>query len=149
MKAITIHQPWATLIALSEKRFETRGWATKYRGDLAIHAGKHIDRAACEIPGIASALRRHGYHTPDDLPTGSIVAVTNLKDCHESIFDYGTRAILNNNRVVTGLEYFAGNYEKGRYAWQLDDLIQLDEPIPAKGQQGLWNWGGERDASRA
>ncbi|WP_409175497.1 hypothetical protein [Brevibacillus fortis] len=32
MKAITIHQPFATLIALGEKRFETRGWATRYRG---------------------------------------------------------------------------------------------------------------------
>ncbi len=28
MKAITIHQPWATLIALGEKRFETRSWGT-------------------------------------------------------------------------------------------------------------------------
>ncbi|WP_342351939.1 ASCH domain-containing protein [Lysinibacillus boronitolerans] len=30
MKAITIKQPWATLIALGEKRFETRSWQTKY-----------------------------------------------------------------------------------------------------------------------
>jgi hypothetical protein len=39
MKAITIIQPWATLIALGEKKFETRSWTTKYRGPLAIHAG--------------------------------------------------------------------------------------------------------------
>ena len=40
MKAITIIQPWATLIALGEKQFETRSWFTKHRGELAIHAGK-------------------------------------------------------------------------------------------------------------
>ncbi|WP_309145170.1 ASCH domain-containing protein, partial [Brevibacillus sp. HB2.2] len=40
MKAITIHQSWATLIALGEKRFETRGWSTNHRGPIAIHAAK-------------------------------------------------------------------------------------------------------------
>jgi hypothetical protein len=37
MKVITIIQPWATLIAINEKRFETRSWATKYRGPLATN----------------------------------------------------------------------------------------------------------------
>ena len=32
MKAVTVRQPWATLIALGMKRFETRSWQTKYRG---------------------------------------------------------------------------------------------------------------------
>ncbi|KQO04623.1 hypothetical protein ASF12_13925 [Paenibacillus sp. Leaf72] len=39
MKAITIIQPWATLIAIGAKQYETRGWSTKHRGALAIHAG--------------------------------------------------------------------------------------------------------------
>lgn len=38
MKALTLWQPWASLIALGEKRYETRSWATSYRGLLAIHA---------------------------------------------------------------------------------------------------------------
>ncbi|WP_371822846.1 hypothetical protein [Cohnella sp. LGH] len=29
MKAITVWQPWATLIALRLKRYETRSWSTK------------------------------------------------------------------------------------------------------------------------
>jgi len=40
MKAITIHQPYASLIACGAKIYETRSWATKYRGKIAIHAGK-------------------------------------------------------------------------------------------------------------
>lgn len=39
MKALTLHQPWASLIAVGVKRIETRSWSTSYRGPLAIHAG--------------------------------------------------------------------------------------------------------------
>jgi hypothetical protein len=38
MKALTLHQPWASLIAEGVKTIETRSWSTKYRGPLAIHA---------------------------------------------------------------------------------------------------------------
>lgn len=39
-----------------------------------------------------------------------------------------------------GREYVFGDYTPGRYAWILEDVKQLPEPIPAKGHQGLWNW---------
>lgn len=39
MKVLTLHQPWASLIALGVKTIETRSWSTAYRGPLAIHAG--------------------------------------------------------------------------------------------------------------
>lgn len=38
MKALTVHQPYASLIAIGAKRIETRSWSTSYRGPLAIHA---------------------------------------------------------------------------------------------------------------
>ena len=44
MKAITIRQPWASLITLGVKTIETRSSPTKYRGPLAIHAGAHRPR---------------------------------------------------------------------------------------------------------
>ncbi len=40
MRALSLHQPWASLIAEGVKTIETRSWATKYRGPLAIHAAK-------------------------------------------------------------------------------------------------------------
>lgn len=40
MKALTLHQPWASLIAAGVKTIETRSWSTRYRGPLAVHAGK-------------------------------------------------------------------------------------------------------------
>ena len=39
MKALTIQQPWASLITMGVKIIETRSWSSKYRGPLAIHAG--------------------------------------------------------------------------------------------------------------
>ena len=40
MRALTLHQPWATLVAVGAKTIETRGWSSAYRGPLVIHAAK-------------------------------------------------------------------------------------------------------------
>jgi activating signal cointegrator 1 len=150
MKVITIIQPWATLIALGEKQFETRSWATKHRGELAIHAGKKIDKEACREPEIRKALERHGY-TEDNLPTGAVVAICNLTECWGviGIADVPVKEthVLSAGNRMFGMtraikEFHFGDYSEGRYAWELADVNQLSEPIPAKGQQGLWNWEG-------
>ena len=41
MKALSVRQPWADLIAAGRKTIETRTWATRYRGDLLITSEKH------------------------------------------------------------------------------------------------------------
>ncbi|MFL0196977.1 ASCH domain-containing protein [Clostridium sp. WILCCON 0269] len=46
MKTLTLIQPWASLIALGEKKIETRSWRTNYHGELFIHAGKSIYKEA-------------------------------------------------------------------------------------------------------
>ena len=43
MKALTLWQPWASLIAWGEKRYETRSYGISHRGTLAIHAGLMSD----------------------------------------------------------------------------------------------------------
>ncbi|MFF2909987.1 ASCH domain-containing protein [Paenibacillus sp. NPDC057934] len=146
MKSITIIQPWATLIAVGEKGFETRSWATKYRGELAIHAGKKVDREACQEPEIRAALERHGF-TADNLPTGGVLAIVNLAEVYRitDVSENNSSAYVINDTgkvdaVIDTKEYAFGWYEEGRYAWELTDVKQLPEPIPAKGQQGLWNW---------
>ncbi|MEK5162049.1 ASCH domain-containing protein [Paenibacillus sp. FSL R5-0527] len=147
MKAITILQPWASLIALGEKRFETRSWPTKHRGSLAIHAGKKVDREICEQEPFRSVLAKHGY-TADNLPTGAVVAVSELRECFKVFRDVlGGVVILESEKRKTHFstldnEFHFGWYEKGRFAWELTDVRRLPEPIPAKGQQRLWNWGG-------
>ncbi|MNW44654.1 ASCH domain protein [compost metagenome] len=149
MKTITIIQPWATLIAIGEKEFETRSWATKYQGPLAIHAGKKIDKEICEQEPFKSVLAKHGY-TVDNLPTGSIIAKAYLKNCYKvTHLTNGTRpgpVWLSAGDLTIGWggimhnEYYFGDYSDGRYAWKLENVRKLVEPITAKGQQGFWNW---------
>ena len=40
MKAISLQQPWASMIARGEKTVETRRWSTSYRGELLIASTK-------------------------------------------------------------------------------------------------------------
>lgn len=58
MKALTIYQPWATLIAIGAKHIETRSWSTKYRGPLAVHAGKVLDHEVYGFRFVKTAVKR-------------------------------------------------------------------------------------------
>jgi len=71
MKALTIHQPYAELIASGEKRVENRTWATRHRGHLAIHAGS--SRVSLNILDVPFDV--------EDVPFGAVVAVVNVAWC--------------------------------------------------------------------
>ena len=43
MKAISLKQPWASLIVSGRKTIELRTWNTKFRGEFYIHASKTTD----------------------------------------------------------------------------------------------------------
>lgn len=141
LKAITIQQPWATLIAIGEKTFETRTWATKHEGILAIHAGKTIDKEAYKKH--AEVLARHGYPTKDSLPVGAVIATTFIGTQHKVVSeDKGNSAVTDQGLTIEGSEYQYGYYDVGNFAWKLDSVKKFAEPIPSKGQLGLWNFNG-------
>lgn len=118
MKAITIWQPWASLIMLGKKTIETRSWATSYRGPLAIHAAKRKPEGdvgdysvdwGCDptLTTETSGYREDGFgylltdqrefYAP--LPTGAVVGTCNLVDVVQigSTFRHGQRSWLNAN----------------------------------------------------
>ncbi len=123
MKAISLTQPWASLVACGYKRIETRSWSTNYRGMIAIHAAKSFPRWAREF---AEDERSVGRVT-GELPLGAIVAVCRLLDI-KSTHDIEPSA----------LERHLGDYTPGRCAWLLDEVAALDEPIICRGALGLW-----------
>ncbi|NJM67812.1 MAG: ASCH domain-containing protein [Acaryochloris sp. RU_4_1] len=131
MKIITIWQPWATLIALGLKQYETRSWGTDYRGGLAIHAAKRqIDPDGKYA--ISQALELTGGKVPRlrrDYPLGCIVAIADLVDCKRM-----TPLLICKQ---TDLELAVGYWQAGRFAWQLDNIVALPDPIPYRGSQGL------------
>lgn len=82
MKALSIRQPYAYLILAGIKRIENRGWTTKYRGPLLIHASlRWHDRS------VQSIEVRHGLHIPRELPLGGIVGIVDLIDVVEQSND--------------------------------------------------------------
>ncbi|WP_042159952.1 hypothetical protein [Paenibacillus gorillae] len=138
MKVISVMQSWAQLIVLKEKWNETRNWATKHRGPLAIHASKKIDKAACELEPIRSVLAKHRFHA-GNLPTGAIIGTTILDDCHKVTANDGESALVDPGILVVGNEFYFGDYSIGRYAWSLLDIKRLapPPPIPVKGKLSL------------
>lgn len=51
MKALSVKQPWANMIARGEKTIELRSWGTRHRGDLIICSSKkpYIEPAGCAL----------------------------------------------------------------------------------------------------
>src|SRR5579859_1109893 len=80
MKALTVMQPWATLVALGAKRIETRSWNTHYRGPLAIHAARNFPAWAREFLGEApfESVLRPFFRSFTALPVGCVVATARL-----------------------------------------------------------------------
>jgi len=80
LKAITLYEPWASLMAIGAKRNETRGCRTTHRGDIAIHVAK-TDHGTPEslVPAILHAYRSRKLQ-PDPNTFGCIIAVVDLYD---------------------------------------------------------------------
>ncbi len=137
MKALSLTQPWATAVAIGLKQWETRGWATRYRGPLAIHAAKNFPRWAKEFAQAEYTLGR----LPSPLPRGAIIATCELVGC---------RPTFEIEPEISAIEKLYGDYGEGRFAFHLVNVKLLPKPIPARGSLGLWEWDGSpKGSSRA
>lgn len=141
MKAYTVYQPYAYATVAGLKHYETRPRRTNIRGRVAVHAGKKVLRnhdlytKLWEMTGhdpdkyTGSAL----YYTECGIRTdyGAVVGTVEIVDCVpvEEIMD-----------KLTPLEMALGDYSPGRFAWVLENPVMFNLPIPARGQQGWWNW---------
>lgn len=135
MKALPLWQPWATLVAIGAKRVETRDFpptrlGLRYGQRIAIHATK-TDRELwiseqwpfSEHIAAASAL-----------PLGAIVATCTLSRAAQVTAETAERLLESNPH-----EFAFGNYEPGRWAWVLSDVVELAEPVPFRGSQGTFD----------
>jgi activating signal cointegrator 1 len=164
MKALTLTQPWATLVAIGAKQIETRSWATNYCGPLAIHAAaglgpvggnSGLNELVAQEPFwtvLGAAGCTFGRRAPTGLPFGAIVAVCELVCCTRITFAAGDArgwyGVVGRDWSLTDRERAFGDYADGRYAWLLADIRALPTPIPAKGALRVWEWDAA-DAGRA
>ncbi len=134
MRALTLTQPWASLIIWGEKFFETRSWPTKYRGPIAIHAAKgfpyRVKQLARSLEPFRSILAKHGITDPDQLPTGAILGVTSIASCDR------TEAI---REKLSPLEIQFGDYSDGRYAFCTGTVRKCHTPVPCPGALAIWH----------
>lgn len=133
MKALTIRQPWASLIAGGYKHVETRSWPTGYRGPLAIHAAKGMppgNRMRPEERDLAEQECALG-RIPRRIPFGAVIATVYLA----RVMPTETAGA-----EVSALDRRLGNFSPGRFAWFLEDVVPFEEPAPVRGALGLWEW---------
>ncbi len=135
MRAITLWQPYAQLIAVGAKKFETRSWPTKYRGRIAIHAAKAVHYPSPEVKEIMKEL---GLKM-SELDYGKVVCTANLVDCVEmgEVLIKGMNVLASQFKQARH-ELTCGGWSVGRYAWKLEDIKVLDTPLAIKGSQQMW-----------
>ena len=134
MKAYTVYQPYAYATVAGLKHYETRPRRTNIRGRVAVHAGR-LD----EVHATKSLSNRDFWAVMEtiggktDLPRGAVIGTVEIVDCVpvEEIMD-----------TLTEREKLLGDYSPGRFAWVLQNPVMFDNPIPARGQQGWWEWKG-------
>lgn len=134
IKAITVSQPYASLIASGEKWVENRIWPTNFRGPIAIHAGKGTQYLS------RRELREGGY------PTGAVIAISELVACIPYLPGHSSWMQSHGSHVLQRLgisvaDFLASPHTEGPWCWILRRVRKLVHPYPCRGSLGLWWWG--------
>ena len=121
MKAITIKEPFASLIIEGHKKYEYRSWKTKYRGKILIHAGLG------KYPGDMSRFDSYEF-SPNK---GFILGEAEIVDCI-LVTEEIKKELLKEDPII--------NKHAEGYAFKLANIKKYNKPIPAKGKLSLWEF---------
>ncbi len=124
MKALTIKEPWASLIVNGYKDYEFRGWKTNYRGKVLIHAGKSFDED----------VRDKFLSLNLDYGNGEIIGEAEIVDCVLVTEDF-----YNNNLKCNPLVYRKSGFNE-KYAFVLKNIVKYKKRIPCKGKLSFWEY---------
>lgn len=150
MKALSLWQPWASLMQIGAKTIETRSWYTNYRGPLLICSTKgglskrdlvwtlNQNKAALKKPLISKfeEITVKNWSGKEvlipSLPLGKALCIVDLVDV------IPTDEVDFSSDDYNAHEYVFGDYSEGRFAWITKNRRPI-EPIPITGRQGLFN----------
>lgn len=115
MRALTMWQPWASLLVRGVKRVETRGWDTRHRGWLLVHAAQRRMDAE-ELEQISGGCRALGLPEPGfkGLPYGALVGAVWLDNTWQFESERGDPF---------------GDWTPGRYGWRCTHGVEFSTPI--------------------
>jgi activating signal cointegrator 1 len=137
MKALSLWQPHATAIALGLKPWETRGWATSYRGPLAIHAAKRAwdDVGPWHREARQKMQRYVEQHGAVPWAFGAVVCIVDLVECLRTST---LRGAIPREHEFWG-DFSEGENGAGRYAFRLGNVRVLPRAVAWRGQQGFFD----------
>ena len=121
MRALTIHEPYAGMIAAGLKTIEVRRQRFNYRGPLLIHAGKSEDRPAAVI-GIVELVDCRPL-TEADLPAAVLQVIPDQ--------EYGL-VLRNARRLTCRVEW------RGRQGLWIPEPALRELVAEAGGRWGRW-----------
>lgn len=139
VKAVSLWQPYASLIVHSHKFVETRSWAAPKSliGQRIAIASTKTVKPEQRAPFLDEKFARYYSLTDlpglEELPHGYVLGTALLYSC-----DPMTQEDLDDG--VTDEELTFGWWSLGRYAWRLRDAQAFSRPIPCRGAQGVWEW---------
>ncbi|ARR54570.1 hypothetical protein HY78_14590 [Rhizorhabdus wittichii DC-6] len=161
MKALTIWQPWASLIIAGAKPFEFRGWrvpSSMIGQRIVIHAGARPIKLAevadlnCRLTGDDAWTT--GLHAAEALP----ILLRAASNAGADLFSgyrfeplpmsagIGTAVIGPPISGAIAAETFghrmndSDRHDHANWAWPMLDIEPWPEPIAMRGAQGFWNW---------
>ena len=127
MKALSLWQPHAQAIAAGLKPYETRHWPTKYPGPIASHAAKRKFSPAGDDWDI-EAMRQLARTGAASLVYGAVVCTAELVDCIRT----------GDAKGLSSVESFWGDWSPGRFAFRLENVKPLVDPVFCRGMQGFF-----------
>lgn len=131
--AISLWQPWASLILAGVKAHETRHWAapkTQVGQRVLIHAAGTVQGyLGVDAQLQAICVRHFGEAWRDTLPRGVFLGFVIL----------GAPKRTDEIDPRDHVDALCGDWSDGRWAWPLYAPSPFPEPIPGKGQQKFWS----------
>lgn len=153
MKALTLWEPYASLVRAGAKRIETRDWAPSYRGPLLIHAaavwGREQKKALADLQTTPEFQRAFPNGFSPHL--GMFVARVDLMECWEVrslvaprevepeiLVDVRSSDCTFSQLRVRRSEFSFGDIRPGRWLWMTEN-VKRTALVPARGHQQLWD----------
>jgi len=141
MRVISLYQPYASLLVLGVKKWETRCWYPKSKeiyGTIGIHATAVTPKWAREDPELIRICAKYNL-TIKNLPRGVILGTCDLISAM-STEDWRLKFDVDQPDTRPIDEFWLGDYKPKRFAWEMQNPVLFDHPIKAKGFQKFWNY---------
>jgi len=153
MKALSLMQPWASLLALGVKKLETRSRRWNYQGDFLIHASQKMNATAIDVANRPEVIDIFQEFKISELPRGKIIGAAHITDCR-STNEFGEfisessmfwppkrRGVSYHDRANEWgknweFEQSLGDFSPGRFFYEIVDpvLFPVEHQHNARGQ---------------